>query len=220
MSDCVDFARASTRSELDDTLGREKNESVTRSVSFELRAKLKMTRYQRSVITRCGLCTLHWSIDDLDAVRGQHGARSEERPSVVPSDWFAVKNTWQDMRAIPPLSLPCADLYLPTLSIRSTTSPNTTKFSTNQPGRHASPEQRNITSADMVEVSVALADALILEREGAALLKWQRRQQQQLKRRGGDLGVTRATSAEGSSATQTATVAGATSAEGGGQHSI
>lgn len=72
----------------------------------------------------------------------------------------------------------------------------------------------------MVEVSVALAEALILEREGAALLKWQRRQQQQLKRRGGDLGVTGATSAEGSSATQTATVAGATSAEGGGQHSI
>ncbi len=65
----------------------------------------------------------------------------------------------------------------------------------------------------MVEVSVALAEALILDREGAALLKWDRRRQQ-LKRKGGGRD---APSGEASSAKPTATAAGATLAEEEGQ---
>lgn len=52
--------------------------------------------------------------------------------------------------------------------------PTSDKPSTNRRHRSRSNEQCNITSADIVEVSVALAEARILEREGTALLSRQR----------------------------------------------
>lgn len=70
-------------------------------------------------------------------------------------------------------------------------------------------EQRNIASADMVEVSVVLAEAFLLEREGTALRK---RQQQQQHRAGGRPQGGRDDSASGTAAGAGA-VAGAGAAE-------